>query len=126
MEFDYESKLVEIDELINSYKYGEKLREVYYLNNWYRYKKNLKELDEQEWKQARRLFRALKEMSKEDRDFLATKYDRPTIRKGKNCKVHPSDAHVAEELGMEVIEYSKQRREIQRKLKSIMQRQREK
>jgi len=76
-------------------------------------------LSEDEWKKARELFRGLKELPPDDRAFLATKYDRPTIRKG-NTKVHPSDKMVAKELGMETKEYTSQRRRIQKKLQLIM------
>ena len=119
MSDEYDNRLEELNELIRSRgDYDDlPLRESYYLNNWYRYKKNLKELNKTELEKMRELYRGLKELQLEDRNFLAIKYDRPK---------RPNDEILAGELGMEVKEYSKQRREIQRKLKSIMQRQREK
>ncbi|MGO1356306.1 hypothetical protein [Alkalibacterium gilvum] len=127
MSDEYNDKLEELNELIRSRGDNDDLplRESYYLNNWYRYKQNLKELNKGQLENMRALYKGLKELSVDDRNFLAVKYDRPTIWKGKN-KVRPNDEMIAGELGMEVKEYSKQRREIQRKLKSIMQRQREK
>ncbi|WP_161878621.1 hypothetical protein [Alkalibacterium sp. MB6] len=116
MSDEYDNRLEELNELIRSRGDYEDLplRESYYLNNWYRYKKNLKELNKTELEKMRELYRGLKELPLEDRNFLAIKYDRPK---------RPNDEILAGELGMEVKEYSKQRREIQRKLKSIMQEQ---
>lgn len=113
----------EYHETQNDDKKALRIREVYYLNNWYRYKVNLKELNFAQMNNARLLFKALKELSKEDRDFLATKYDRPNIRKGESG-YHPNDAIVAEELGMSVKEYTKKRRRIQKELREIMEQQR--
>ena len=98
------------------------VREAYYLNNWYRYKENLKQLNDSQLEMAKTLFRALKELDPADRIFLATKYDRPTIQSGKG-RVHPSDRLVADELGMEATNYTKQRRVIQKKMNAIMQEQ---
>lgn len=95
------------------------IREVYYLNNWYRYKVNLKTLDEIEMKNAKMLFKALKELPGEDRSVLAAKYDKPTVWSGSN-KVHPNDEDVAKSLDMPVKEYSEKRRQAQRKLNKIM------
>ena len=116
MSDEYDNRLEELNELIRSRGDYEDLplRESYYLNNWYRYKKNLKELNKTDLEKMRELYRGLKELPLEDRNFLAIKYDRPK---------RPNDEILAGELGMEVKEYSKQRREIQRKLKSIMQEQ---
>lgn len=69
------------------------------------------------------LLKALKEISEEDREFLAAKYDRPNIRKGESG-YHPNDAIVADELGMSAKEYTKKRRRIQKELREIMEQQR--
>ena len=115
----------ECHEAQNDDKKALRIREVYYLNNWYRYKVNLKELNFAQMNNARLLFKALKELSKEDRDFLAMKYDRPTIPTSRS-RAHPSDKIVAAELNMEASEYTKQRRTVQKKLKLIMQKQTDK
>lgn len=113
----------EYHETQNDDKKALRIREVYYLNNWYQYKVNLKELDFTQMNNAKLLFKALKELSKEDRDFLAMKYDRPTIPTSRS-RTHPSDIMVADELGMEAKEYAKKRRQIQKNLKDIMEQQR--
>ncbi|WP_027108573.1 hypothetical protein [Lacticigenium naphthae] len=115
------AKLKTLDKLVQTIlKEEAPIRESYYLNNWYRYKKNIKDLEATGLSNAKRLFKALKELSTEDRNFLATKYDRPTIERGL-IKAHPSDQIVADELDMEASEYTKQRRAVQKKLKLIMQ-----
>lgn len=108
-----EQAISEINEMIPRLRSQEQthVREVYYLNNWYRYKKNLKIMGSSELKNARMLFRALKELTQENREFLAMKYDRPK---------RPTDAYLAEELGMSKDRYVEKRRMIQRELKSIM------
>lgn len=105
--------LEELDELLEQYRmeeYGH-VRESYFLNNWYRYKKYLKELCGTELQSAKTLFRGLKELSSEDREFLALKYDKPK---------RPHDKTTASELGMALKTYSKKRRAIQKELKIIM------
>lgn len=118
-----------IDELINKsalnmapYNFEEdqpNIRESYYLNNWYRYKKDLNDLDYANIKNAQQLFKALKELSEEDREFLAMKYDRPlTVKNG--VTVHPSDKNIAKEINIPTKRYATKRRLIQKKLKEIM------
>lgn len=103
----------ELDEIIE--EHGDKIpiRETYYLNHWYYYKKHLKELDPLEVTNARRLFRGLKGLDPEERDFLALKYDQGMKR--------PIDKAIADELGMSLKAYREKRRIIQEKLKEIME-----
>ena len=90
------------------------IREVYYLNNWYRYRKNLKELSHVEAKNAIVLFKALKELPESEREFLSAKYNRH-----KRIK----DESLADLIGVELKDYRRARRRIQKKLKTIMQQQ---
>lgn len=104
----------EINELaknINIEEHGH-IRESYLLNNWYRYRTNLNELDYTEMQNLKTLFKGLKELSAADRELLAIKYDRKLKR--------PTDEEIAAELSMSKITYGKKRRQIQRRLKHVI------
>lgn len=105
------SELNELAKKLNIEEHGH-IREMYLLNNWYRYKSNLNELDYTEMQNLKTLFKGLKELSAADREVLAIKYDRKLKR--------PTDEEIAAELGMSKITYGKKRRQIQRKLKHII------
>lgn len=111
------------DEVLNEFLKSTEtvVRESYLLNNWYWYKRNVTKLVGINLKNARLLFKSLKELSTEERDFLAEKYDNPTIINGRAKK--PNDEMVAEELGMTKNQYALKRREVQKKLKRIMEEQ---
>ncbi|MFL2078730.1 hypothetical protein [Marinilactibacillus psychrotolerans] len=106
---------INLEKSFDSKRYEPPVREAYYLNHWIRYKKNLNDLDYTGIQQARLLFRSLKELSAEDREFLAMKYDPPSPN-----TTRITDEAMAKKLGMTLHEYRVKRRLIQKRLKKIM------
>lgn len=82
----------------------------YYLNKWGVIEKNASRLNESYTEIAFILFSALKEMTEEERNFLADKY-RVTIAK----KSSRPDKEIANDYGMELLEYRNLRKGIEYK-----------
>lgn len=83
----------------------------YYLNKWGVIEKNASRLNESYTEIAFILFSALKEMTEEERNFLADKY-RVTIAK----KSSRPDKEIANDYGMELLEYRNLRKGIEYKI----------
>lgn len=82
----------------------------YYLNKWGKIERNVSQLSEVYSRIAFILFSALKEMTEEERKFLADKYR--VIIFGRWSK---SDKELAEEYGMKLSDYQKLRKGIEYK-----------
>lgn len=87
----------------------------YYLNKWGWIERNASQLDESYKEIAFILFSALKEMTEEERKFLADKF-RVTIAR----KSSRPDKEIAEEYGMELQEYRKLRKGVEYKFYSYL------
>ena len=82
----------------------------YYLNKWGWIERNASQLDELYGEIAFILFSALKEMTEEERKFLADKF-RVTIER----KSSRPDKEIAKEYGMELSEYRELRKGVEYK-----------
>lgn len=96
-----------------------KFRGLFYLNKWHYFKTNLNNLDETELELAKRLFKGLKELSSEERELLAEKFDRPLVTvNGINTRL--KDDIIAEKHHCKVRDYRIKKRKIVVKLENII------
>ena len=87
----------------------------YYLNKWGKIERNVSQLSEVYSRIAFILFSALKEMTEEERRFLADKF-RVTIAR----KSSRPDKEIAKEYGMELSEYRELRKGVEYKFYSYL------
>ena len=86
----------------------------YFLNNWSYYDQNVGYLSACESIRMKILYQTLKEMDPEERKFLANKYrvaKKPII----------SDAVLAKQQGLSLMEYREKRIKVETRMKSILQ-----
>lgn len=83
----------------------------YYLRNWGYFEKNIIDLDDIEKEQATKLFKALKQLTEEERAFLASRY-RLTSKQLKMI----TDKNLVREYEMTLLDYAELRKGVEYKL----------
>jgi len=101
--------------MTEQYNRMEKHTPKHFLNHWYDLQTNINDLDGVQLAKARHLFKALKQLTSEEKELLSLKYLKPLSEKN-GIRFKRTDQNIADELGITKNKYASQRRAIEYKL----------